>query len=132
MKRIFLITVLFVMAATVMYAQQAASDRPTSSQTKQNAKDYLNQAQQNAKGYEETLADLKDRNGSNKDSYTFNRLKGEIDRIEATINSEEKSIRASLDRGTKVTSEVINRIESFINQHKEKVAELEAFVSSSN
>ena len=130
MKRILLITVLFVMATTVMYAQQAASDRPTSSQTKQNARDYLNQAQQNAKGYEETLADLKDRNGSNKDSYTFNRLKGEIDRIEATINSEEKSIRASLDRGTKVTSEVINRIESFINQHKEKVAELEAFVSS--
>ena len=130
MKRILLITVLLVMAATVMYAQQANSERPTSQQTKQEAKQYLDQAQQNAKGYEDTLADLKTRNGSNKDSYTFNRLKNEIDRIEATINSEEKSIRSSLDKGTKVNKEVMDRIERFVGQHKEKVDELDAFVSS--
>jgi len=76
------------------------------------------------------LSDLKDRNGSNRDSYTFNRLRNEIERIEVTINSEERSIRASLDRGTKVNTEVMDRIEKFINQHTAKIEELDRFVSS--
>ena len=130
MKRILLIAVVLLMVGIAVYAQQGGAEPPTSSQTKQNAQQYLNQAKSNLKEFEDTLADLKDRNGSNKDSYTFNRLKNEIDRIEATISSEEKSVRGSLDRGTKVNSQVIDRIENFINQHREKVDELEAFVSS--
>ena len=130
MKRILLVAVVLLVVGTVVSAQQGGAEPPTRSQTKQNAQEYLKQAKDNAQEFEDTLADLKERNGSNKDSYTFNRLKSDIDRIEAMINSEEKSIRGSLDRGTKVNSEVIGRIENFINQHREKVDELEAFVSS--
>ena len=130
MKRILLIAIVFLMAGIAVSAQQGGAEPPTSSQTKQNAQQFLNQVKTNHKDYEDTLADLKARNGSNKDAYTFNRLKGEIERIEATINSEQKAIRSSLDRGTKVNTEVMGRIENFINQHREKMDELDSFVSN--
>ena len=130
MKRILLVAVVLLMVGTVVSAQQGGAEPPTSSQTKQSAQQFLNQVKTNHKEYEDTLEDLKARNGSNKDAYTFNRLKGEIERIEATINSEQKAIRSSLDRGTKVNTEVMGRIENFIIQHKEKMDELDAFVSN--
>ena len=133
MKRILFITAVLLITGTIIYAQQQAqqggSTIPTSNQTKQNAQQYLDQAKSNNSEFLSMLDDLKARNGSNKDSYTFNRLKSEIERIEATITSEEKSIKASLDRGTKVNTEVMDRIENFINQHSAKLQELEEFVS---
>jgi predicted nucleic acid-binding Zn-ribbon protein len=130
MKQVFLITILLLLAGAVMYAQQA--EPPTSAQTKQSAQQFLSQSKTNYSEFDSTMTDLKARNGSNKDAYTFNRLKNEIERLETHINSEQKAIRSSLDRGTKVNTEVMTRVESFINQHREKVEELDAFVSSSN
>ena len=130
MKRIFL-AIVFLAAGIAVYAQQqGGSNIPTSAQTKQSAQQFLNQAKTNSQGFESTLADLKARNGSNSDLATFNRLKSEIESLEERINTEEKSIRGSLDRGTKVNSEVMNRYENFINQHKAKMEELDTFVSS--
>jgi peptidoglycan hydrolase CwlO-like protein len=130
MKRILLISVvIFIMAGTMAFAQQTQQN-PTSAQTRQSAQQYLTQSKSNNSDFQSTLDDLKARNGSNRDASAFARLKSEIDRIEVTINSEEKSIRASLDKGTKVNSEVMNRYENFINQHSAKVAELESFVSN--
>lgn len=130
MKRMFFITVFLLSAGFAVFAQQAAAANPSSSQTKQNAQQYLNQAKSNAQQYESTLQDLKARNLSNKDAYTFNRLKGEIDKLESSIDSEEKSISTILDRGTKVTTEVMDRIERMIGQHKAKVDELDKFISN--
>lgn len=130
MKRSFLITVLLLLTSFAVFAQQAATANPSSSQTKQNAQQYLNQAKSNSQQYESALQDLKARNMSNKDSYTFNRLKSDIDKLETSINTEQKSIGAILDRGTKVTTEVMDRIERMIGQHKAKVNELETFVSN--
>ena len=132
MKRILLTIAVFLIAGTLVYAQQKSSSSQTqgSNQTKQNAQKLLDESKSNNSEFQDTLADLKDRNGSNKDAYTYQRLKSEIARIENTINTEEKSIRASLDRGTKVNSEVIGRIENFINQHSAKIQELEEFVSA--
>ena len=130
MKRILLTTVLLLIVGVFMYAQQGGSEPPQSAQTKQTAQQYLSQAKSNSSQFESTLADLKARNTSNKDAYNFNRLRNEIDRLESTINSEQKSMRANLDRGIRVNSDAMNRIENFINQHKAKIAELEYFVSS--
>jgi len=133
MNRILMITVIFLLACTAVYSQQAAqggSNPPTSNQTKQNAQQYLDQAKSNLEEFLSVLADLKDRNGSNRDAYTFNRLKRDIDFLETNIRSEEGKIKASLDRGTKVNTEVIGRYENFIKQHQEKVEELENFVSN--
>ena len=133
MKRILLATIVLLAIGVMAYAQQSqqgTSGNPPSNQTKQNAKQYLDQAKKRNSEFQDTLAELKELNGSNRDAYTFNRLKKEIEYIESTINAEDKSIRASLDKGTKVNSEVINRIESFINQHTAKMEELEDFVNN--
>ena len=130
MKRILFTTVLFLVAGTLIFAQQA--DNPTSAQTRQNAQQFLGQARNNLSQFESVLADLKDRNGSNRASYTFNRLRREIERLETHISSEQDSIRASLDRGTRVNTEVMGRVENFINQHRAKLEELEDFIESTN
>ena len=129
MKKILLTAIVLLAIGIMAYAQQGASGNASSNQIKQNAQQFLNQAKSNNSDFQSNLADLKDRNGSNRDSYIFSRLKTEIEHIEATINSEQRSISTSLDKGTKVNSEVINRIENFINQHSAKLQELEDFVS---
>ena len=128
MKRILFTTVLLLAAGTLIFAQQA--DNPTSAQTRQNAQQYLSQARNNLSQFESVLDELKDRNGSNRASYTFNRLRTEIERLETHISSEQDSIRASLDRGTRVNTEVMSRVENFINQHRAKLEELEDFIES--
>jgi len=130
MKRILLTALVFLTIGIMAYAQQRASGNSASNQIKQNAQQYLNQAQSNNSEFQATLDDLKDRNGNNRDAYTFNRLKTQIERIEATINAEQKSISSSLDKGSKVNTEVMNRIENFINQHSEKIQELEEFIAN--
>jgi len=128
MKKILLAAIVFLAIGIMVYAQQGSPANPPSNQTKQAAQQYYNQAKSNNDTFQETLADLKELNGSNRDAYTFNRIKREIERIESTINSEERSIRASLDRGTKVNTEVMNRYENFIIQHTAKMEELEDFL----
>ena len=129
MKRILLAFVILLVAGTFVYAQQAASSPPSSAQTKQAAQQYLGQARTNSSQFETTLSDLNARNVSNKDAATFNRLRSEINRLEEQIKKEETQMRSSLDRGTKLSSESLNSIQRLVDQHKAKVAELEAFIS---
>ena len=132
MKKILLAAIVLLAIGVMAYSQQSqqrSSGSSGSNQTKQNAQKLLDESKSNNSEFQDTLEELKELNGSNRDSYTYNRLKREIEYIEATIVSEEKSIRASLDKGTKVNSEVIGRIESFINQHTAKIEELEDFVN---
>ena len=131
MKRILLALVILLVAASFVYAQQqGASSPPTTTQTKQNAQQYLTQAQANGSEYVSTLDDLRTRNRSNLDAITFNRLKAEIDRLESLIETEEARLGASLDKGNKVGSDTITRIQQMIDQHKAKTEELQAFISS--
>ena len=127
MKRILLIVVVFLLAGAI-YAQQAGS-LPNSSQTKQSAQQYASQAKTNSNQFEATLADLNARNVSNKDLETFNRLRAEIDQLEARINAEQNKLKTSLDRGHKAPKTSLDRIEQLIKQHQGKIAELDAFVS---
>jgi hypothetical protein len=126
MKRFLLVNVLLLAACITVFAQRAG-DRPTSSQTKEEATRLLNQSRTNASQFESTFADLNARNSSNNDAVTYNQLKADIERLESAINTEQGRIRASLDAGARVSPELFQRVQRLMNQHKQKMAELEAF-----
>ena len=134
MKRIFLAAIILLVIGIAAFAQQTTTlettNRPTSVQTKEEAREYLNQGRSNSSQFDASQAELNTRNNSNNDMHTFNRLKTEIDRLEASISSEENKVRASLDRGVKVSPELIDRIERLIEQHKAVTDELDAFTST--
>ena len=128
MKKILLVTVIFLAAGTLAYAQQ--SDLPSSAEVRQQAQQFLNQARANTSEIEGILADLRARNSGNRDIDIYNRLRAEIEHLEGRIKSEEVRIGVFLDQGMNVSAEMLNRIERMVNQHKAKQAELEAFIAS--
>jgi uncharacterized protein YPO0396 len=131
MKRIFLAAVFFLFACLMVYAQQSGGTTPPSSaQTRQTAQQYLSQARTNSTQFESILADLTARNTSNRDLENFNRLSADIERLEASINIEQSRLNTNLANGRRVDTEMINRIQRLIDQHKAKLAELEAFISN--
>ena len=129
MKRIFVTIVILLVAGSFVYAQQAGSSLPNSAQTKQNAQQYLGQVKTTSSQFESDLTELNARNTSNKDLATFNRLRSEIDKLEDLIKKEEAQMRTTLDKGSKVSNESLNRIQRLVDQHKTKMAELESFIS---
>ena len=128
MKRISLTVVLVLAVSIAVFAQE--SNIPTSAQTKDSATQYLNQAKSNAQDFDSILADLKARNVSNADLYTFNRLKSEIEALETQIKAEEKQIANSLNKKLKLNDSSFAKIENLIAQHKAKQDELQSFISS--
>ena len=131
MKRILLAVVIFILAGA-MYAQQAGTEPlPNSSQTRQNAQQVSSQAKSNSSQFASGLAELTARNVSNRDLENFNRLRTEIDQLETRINTEQNRVRANLERGQIITNASLDRIDSLIKQHQEKIAELDAFISGS-
>ena len=127
MKRIFLATIILLVVSLAVFAQQAGP--PQSAQIKQSAQQTLSQGRTNSTQFEAMLNDLKLRNTSNSDADIYGRLKSEIEQIEAQINLEETRIRATLDRGSKVNSALLDRVQRLIDQHKAKLSELERFTS---
>ena len=125
MKRISLTICILFAVSIAVFAQQAA--RPTTAQTKDEATQYLGQVKSNADEHDTTLADLYARNTSNNDAANYRQLKADIEKLEATINSESAKVRVSLDAGAKVNPELFQRLERMIAQHKSKMRELEAF-----
>jgi cob(I)alamin adenosyltransferase len=124
-KILFAVLILFVSGA-LMYAEQ----EPTSAETRQSAQQYLTQARSNVAQFETVLNNLKARNVSSIDAAIFARFKSEIDQLEKLIHTEETQISASIDRGRRVSRDVMSRIERLITQHSEKVAELESFIAN--
>jgi len=132
MKRIFMVVILLATGIAV-FAQQAntqgTTSRPTSQQTKDSAKQYLEQAKSSASKYNTVQSDLNSRNVSNDDERHFNQLKAEIERLEAAIVAEQNKISSTLERGVKVSRETLDNVQRMLDKHKEKVDELEAFSS---
>ena len=124
MKRFLWTSVILILAGTMVYAQQ-----PTSQQTKQEAQQFLNQGKSNSSQYDSDLANLTAMNTSNRDAANFNQLRAEIDRLDSQITTERERIKSNLDKGSKVSIEVLERYERLIDLHKAKLAELESFVS---
>ena len=124
MKRVFLAVSVFFVISVVAHAQVL-----TSAETRQNAQERLNQGRSSATQFEETLADLNARNAGNTDSATFNQLRSDIDRLEASINTEQTRIRNALDSGTRVSPELFNRVQRLMDRHAALLAQLEAFIA---
>ena len=129
MKKIFLITLIFLGFAVFVYAQQA--DRPTSAETRQEAQQFLTEARSNSTAFDSTLADFRTRSTSNEDAATFNRLRNEIQSLENLISQQERRISAALRGGSKVSNHDLQQLERMIQNHKSVQAELEAFIARS-
>ena len=128
MKRFLLISVIFFIASIALYAQQG--NNPTSAQTKQNAQQFLNEAKSNDSQFQSDLNELKKMNLSIDDLSWHNRLKHDINRLEKQITEQEKSIRVRLEKGNRVSTDNMERFERIVNQHGQKVKELNSFVSN--
>ena len=131
MKRTFLVVILFATGIAVFAQANRTSTRPTSDQTKASAKQYLEQANSNASQFESVQANLNARNVGNDDERNFNLLKAEIERLEASIVSEQNKISATLEKGIKVSKEALDNVQRLIDKHKDKLAELQAFSTGS-
>jgi hypothetical protein len=133
MKRIFVVVILFAACITV-FAQQTnrISNRPTSEQIRENVKRYLEQGKSKASQLDAIQADLNARNAGNEDERRFNQLKTEIERLGASIKAEQNKISFTLEKGIKVSRETLDNVQRMIDEHKEKLMELEAFTSSSS
>jgi FMN-dependent NADH-azoreductase len=123
-----IVVLLFV--GVMVHAQAGGATLPSSSETRQTAQQFLSQAKTNSSQFESTLADLTARNVSNKDLEAFTRLRNEINQLESLINNEQARANNTLQGGSRFDGELLNRIQRLIDQHKAKIAELEAFVSN--
>ena len=131
MKRVLLITIVFLLAGTVYAQQTGTRTTQTSAQIKQEARDFSTQSRTRSSQFQTDLADLTAMNTSNSDLRTYNRLKLEISELESRIDRSRTRVRASLERGQRVYREDLNHIDSLIKQHQDKLTELDAFVSQS-
>jgi hypothetical protein len=128
MKRIFLVVVLLATSIAVFAQQtQRISTRPTSDQTKENARKYLEQSKSNASQFDLTQSTLITRNVNNDDARNFNILRAEIERLEVAIVTEQNKIAITLEKGLKVSKETLDNVQKLLDKYKEKLAELEAF-----
>jgi chromosome segregation ATPase len=130
MKRIFMVVILLATGIAV-FAQQdtRTTNRPSSQQTRDSAKQYLEQAKNASQKYDAAQADLNARNVANEDERRFNQLRSELERLEAAIVAEQNKISASQERGVKVSKEALDNVQVMLDKHKQKVAELESFSS---
>ena len=126
MKRGFLIIVVYIMVSIMVYAQAASP--PTGSQIRQEAQQYLQQVRTNSSQFDTTQADQNTRDIDNKNMNTLNRLRAEIEKLAASINTAQNNIDADLGRGLRANQSTVKRVQQLIDRYKEKMAELEAFV----
>jgi len=134
MKRIFVVVILLATGIAV-FAQQATaprSSRPTSEQTRESAKQYLEQGKTNSSQFDSMQASLNARNVGNDDARNFSQLKAEIERLEASIVAEQNKISTTLEKGLKVSRETLDNVQRLIDKHKEKLTELQNFSSGSS
>ena len=126
MKRGFLVIVVFILVNIMAYAQ--AASRPTGSQIRQEAQQYLQQVRTNSSQFDTTMADQTTRDRDNRNMNTLNRLRTEIEMLAVSINAVQNRINADLNRGQRANQSSIKRVQQLIDQYKEKMAELEAFI----
>jgi len=126
MKRGFLTFVVLVIVSIVVYAQAASP--MTGSQIRQEAQQYLQQVRTNSSQFDTTLTDQATRDIDNKNMNTLNRLRAEIEKLAASINTAQNNIDADLGRGLRANQSTVKRVQQLIDRYKEKMAELEAFV----
>jgi len=93
MKRTILVTIMLLFAGLIAFAQQTGTAQ-SSAQIKQNAQQTLTQAKSNSSQFESTMDTLNALNGGNIDAGLYEKLKAEIDRLEADIKNEQTQMQA--------------------------------------
>jgi cob(I)alamin adenosyltransferase len=129
MKRTILVTIMLLFAGLTVYAQQTGTTAVSSAQIKQNAQQTLTQAKSNSSQFESTMDALNALNGGNIDAGLYEKLKAQIDRLEAEIKNEQTDMQARLDKGTRVSSFMVDKIQRMIDQYNAAIADLERFVA---
>ena len=130
MKKILLVMVVLLLCGSFAFAQAAVGPGALSSaQVTQNAQQLLSQGRTNLTEYERVLDQLTAANQGNSDAVTYNRIRAEMERIENLIKAEEERVMEIINGGSRVSVELLNRIERLIGQHRVSLAELEAFVN---
>ena len=129
MKRFLLILVILILASATVFAQTARREFQSSAQVTQMAQQLLSQGRSNLTEYESTLAQLVLANRGNADAEAFYRIRADMERIESMIKLEEERIMSTTQTGSRVSNEIMLRIERLIEQHRGNLAELEAFVA---
>jgi len=129
MKRTLLATIMLLFAGMIVYAQQTGGTAVSSTQIKQNAQQTLTQAKSNSSQFESTMATLNTLNGGNIDANTYNRLKEQIDQLEVRIKNEQTDMQTRLDKGTRVSSFMVDKIQRLIEQYNSAIADLERFIA---
>ena len=127
MKRGFLTIIVFIMASIMVYAQ--TTSRPTTSEIRQEAQQYLQQVRTNSSQFDSKMEDQMMRNTDNRDMDTLNRLRAEIDQLAASITADQNRIDADLNSGKRANLATIRRVQQLLEHYKNKMAELEAFVA---
>jgi DNA anti-recombination protein RmuC len=120
---------LFTVCVLIAIAGPSGAQTQTAAEIRQAAQQQLTQSRANSTQYSSVLADLNARNSSNTYAVTFQLLRSEITRLEASIDSEQTRIRNSLDGGNRVSPEMFNRVQRLIDRHGARLADLEAFVA---
>ena len=128
MKRFILVILVLLLASTVVFAQ-TRREFQSSAQITQSAQQLLTQGRASLTEYESVLAQLIAANRGNADAETFYRIRAEMERIESLIKQEEERIMATTQGGSRVSNEIMLRIERLIEQHRRNLAELEAFIA---
>ena len=130
MKRYLFVVLALVMVSSFALAQAVVGPTAMSSaEVTQNAQQLLSEGRTNLTEYERVLAQLTAANTGNSDAGTYRRIRAEMERIESLIKSEEERVNSILNTGSRVSVELLNRIERLIAQHRVNIAELEAFVN---
>ena len=124
-----MIAIILLVISMAVFAQQSGGP-PQTAETMSSAQQTLSDGRTKSSEFDATLNDLRTRNTSNLNADTYNRLKTEIDQLEFQINTEQTRIRSRLDRGTKVNPAMFDRVQRLIDQHKDKLSELERFTAT--
>ena len=134
MKRFLLVVTILFLANVMVFSQQQSgalgtSSRPTSAQTRDTASQFLTQSKSNSSQFDTNQTELNTRNAANADARSFDKLRSEIDKLESQIRDEQTRSAANLNRGARMDQQSLDRIQRLMEQHKAKIAELEAFTS---
>ncbi|MCL2069697.1 MAG: hypothetical protein FWH19_01765 [Treponema sp.] len=129
MKRVFFALIIFLVASTVMYAQQYAQQRGPAP-TRQEMQTYLGEVRNNSSRFDSMLSGIIQRNDARSGEYAFMRLRTQIDSLAGRIQVEGDKITAVHDGGNFVSEAIIERLDRLITMHRERQQELERLLSN--
>ena len=131
MKKLFLACLILGLLCTALYAQQRGNpELPTTEEVRQQARQFRDQVARNQTEFEEDLDYIRERNLGNNDAADFVRLRNEITRMEGMINTEYDNILARLNRGIRVSFDIIDRFERMVEMHREMLETLDGFIET--